>query len=648
MSEPNIEALPRNEALERAVRQHRDDPHQWAVYGDWLQAQGSPLGTLVSVMLAREARPSAELDAAVEAQRPSMEALLPSCLRTLSARGAARLAPVFRRGLPWNAGALDDADFDALTTDPLFQFLDRVELRPKDAETLAQWFERAPVLPWRHLTIVLREGSAFELGAATSRLPELQSLSLEASEPIEALEFDPPATLRSVRLTPGTVESVLTVLDVPTVAHLALTLDHESEYDPPGANDVDALAEVLSPQSSRFATVLLEGVAGAACAALASRSNVVVRTLGDSRPPFERWPGGIETAFVVLRGPLLEDHRAHLTAFAQRAGVQRLTVDQATFERSGVTATVLRFSGEGEAPLVPRIVTAQLTAEFPELNALALTASRSNDTVGLWRMGPHVRPPQTARGRVRVGTKAVDGTWDQRDDLLRRAMASLMGFDPGAGLFESLVDELDLGRTHAWLGDAPPRGTRLPLFTELTAQPDQEDDDGEEDDEDLDDAAQWADEERLTPEQFGEAPNPDAFSWEPVLELPEHVRILPGAHVGDDDPADDLDGPTFDASTASPEEVWTHGPVDLPEHHDATVGDRIAPDDEGLPAHVEAAVQPCRRCRTMALVSACLECALEVCERCSQPTSGNEDAPRVCLDCVPTERSAVRPTRPTH
>lgn len=41
---------PRNEALERAIREHPDDPEARAVYGDWLSSAGHPRGELCALM----------------------------------------------------------------------------------------------------------------------------------------------------------------------------------------------------------------------------------------------------------------------------------------------------------------------------------------------------------------------------------------------------------------------------------------------------------------------------------------------------------------------------------------------------------------------------------------------------------------------
>ena len=41
---------------------HRDEPHEWSIYGDWLQREGDPRGELVSLMLG-EAAPAQKVTA---------------------------------------------------------------------------------------------------------------------------------------------------------------------------------------------------------------------------------------------------------------------------------------------------------------------------------------------------------------------------------------------------------------------------------------------------------------------------------------------------------------------------------------------------------------------------------------------------------
>src|SRR5260221_14795855 len=63
------------DALLASLVEHRDDAAAWAVLGDALQTAGDPRGALVSVMLAREARPSRQLFDAEREHRARFVAL---------------------------------------------------------------------------------------------------------------------------------------------------------------------------------------------------------------------------------------------------------------------------------------------------------------------------------------------------------------------------------------------------------------------------------------------------------------------------------------------------------------------------------------------------------------------------------------------
>lgn len=637
--------LPRDEALERALLEHRDDGRRWAVYADWLDARGSPFGALASLMLEREAHPGPRLDAELEARLRVAADLLPAPLRTLTARGAPQLTPVFLRGFPHVAGAMDAADFEVLAHDPLFQFLDRVELWPKSLDTLIGWFESAPALPWRHLTLVLTDEADLVLTPVLARLPHLQRLRLETGAPCASLELGRPPALEELTLVPGSVPAVEAALALPSLARLAVKLDAAGRYDPVGADELEGVAAALLARADRLTAVVLEGQAGVSASQLVGPGRVV-RTVEVAEAPFSSWPGGLEAAFVLVRGALEEAHERHLISFAQRAGVQRLVARRAVVQTVAGPATVVQLSGVGEAPLVPRVVAEQLARQFPGVDAVSFASSSSGGAVAAWRFGPHVGEPTSSRGRRRVATRFVDGTWDRREVVLRQLLASLLGVDPGPGVFDRLVDDLDLASPRVLLGPALTAGEALPLFTELATVPDDEDgDDGEggadalDDDEEDDDDSSWAAEELEAPEQHGLEPDPNiVFSW-PTPDPPPDVRVLPGAHLDDDPPEDDLDPPAFDAADAPPDEVWTQSPVELPEHHDATVGDPISAEDPVVAA-VEGAVEHfalerCARCHGFARLRACADCHADVCAACwEQPDAFEEDAATLCLDCA--------------
>lgn len=630
--------LPRDETLERAVLDDRDDGRRWAVYADWLDARGSPFGALAALMLEREARPGPQLDVEIDARLRAVEGLLPPSLRTLAARGAPTLVPVFQRGFPHVAGAMDEADFAALAHDPLFQFLDRVELRPGSLDALVGWFESAPPLPWRHLTLVLTDEPDLTLAPVLACLPRLRSLRVETGEPCASLDLGHPAPLVEVTLVPGSVPAVEAVLALPSLERLAVKLDPGNRYDPRGADELEPIAEALFRRSARLSSLVLEGQAGVSSALLAGPGRLL-RALDATEPPFSSWPGGRELAFVLVRGELTEAHERHLTGFARSAGVSRLVAQRSTLRTVAGVVSVVQLSGVGEAPLVPRVAADQLARQFPGLDAVGFACSLSGGAVAAWRFGPHVGTAAPARGRRRVATKYLDGTWDRREVVLRQVLASLVGVDPGPGVLERLVDDLELAPLRVWLGLELDPDETLPLFTELAPVADEDeggadalaDEDDEEDEDDED--ASWRLEE---PEQLGLEPDPNVvFSW-PAPDPPPDVRVLPGAHLEDDPPEDDLDPPAFDSADATPEEVWTQSPVELPEHHDATVGDPIAVEDESsLTEGQHFALERCTRCQGFAPLRACADCHADVCAACwEQPAAFEEDAVTLCLDCA--------------
>ncbi|MBL8921243.1 MAG: hypothetical protein JNJ54_20435 [Myxococcaceae bacterium] len=640
--------LPRDEAMERALLDDRDDGRRWAVYADWLDARGSPFGALASLMLEREAHPGPRLDAEIDARLRAVEELLPPALRTLPARGAGELTTVFRRGLPYAAGAMDDADFEALAHDPLFQFLDRAELRPRSLDTLVGWFESAPSLPWRHLTLVLADEADLTLAPVLARLPRLRSLRLETGEPCASLDLGRPKALVDVTLVPGSVPSVEAALALPALTRLAAKLDRGVAWDPPGADELEPIAATCGSRLQRLESVVLEGVPGVAASQLVTRGRVVRALAVDAaaEAPFTTWPGDRETAFVLIRGELRDEHQQHLITFARHAGVQRLVAHLVVLPTSAAPVSVLRLSGVGEAPLVPRVAAEQLARQFADLDAVGFMSSSSNNAVDARRFGAHVGVLEPVRGRRRVATKFLDGTWDRREPVLRQVLSSLVGVDPGPGVLERLLDELDLASPHVWLGPPLGRDETLPVFTELAAlaeAAEDEDDDGrtdaleepgEDDDSYVEEA--WAAEELEEPQQFGSEPDPNVvFSW-PAPDPPPDVRVLPGAHLEDDPPEDDLDPPGFDAADATPEEVWTQGPLELPEHHDATVGDPISAEDESAPLEgSHFALEACACCHQPAPLRACADCHADVCAACwEQPAAFEAEAVTLCRECA--------------
>lgn len=128
--------------------------------------------------------------------------------------------------------------------------------------------------------------------------------------------------------------------------------------------------------------------------------------------------------------------------------------------------------------------------------------------------------------------------------------------------------------------------------------------------------------------------------------------MLPGAHLEDDDPEDDLDPPGPDAYEAREGDVWNDGPVELPDHHDATIGDPISEPDGELPrVHFDETLQPCDRCQDVKVLRRCQRCGADVCRSCVPDWSldllDDDGSEFVCVDCVdqPMAQRQVPPER---
>lgn len=647
-------------SLSAQLLANRGDARRWAVYADWLEAQGNPHGALVSLMLEREARPTRALAKAVKDREQLIAALTPEPLRTLIARELPRLAPVFRRGFLWSAGAADDADFAALLTHPACAFLERALLMPSSGEQLEAWLTQASApLPWRELHVVVPEGvETVDLSALTSRLGHLQTLQLECLNELTDFTLGSAPGLREVTLFGGSEATLEALLQAPALVGVALRLSTRDRYQPEGAERLEPMARLLA-SASRLERVVLEGEPGEVVRSMAEaprRRRVAVRALELDEPPFERWPAGDETCFVALRGSLTGAHREVLTQFARHAGARRVVATVAELELGSTVLSLLRLHGEGEMPLVPRAIANQLAKHDAHLDVAAITLSNSNNSANAWAVGPHA-VTESGRRRSVPAMRHDAGFWS-REALVREVLDGLLGFDPGLEVLDVMLIQLDLGRRETWLGNSVEPHERLPLFTDLDARSEQDEEEEEYDgrdpertdaldpDEEDDD---WGpmDEEPDAPSEWGGEP---VVLPEPVPELSEEVRVLPGAHLEDDDPDDDLQPPQPDAYEAREGDVWNDGPVDLPEHHDATIGDPIAPDDEELPrGHPDALHEPCARCHDLQVLRCCQRCGDDVCVACAAAgtTDVLDDDGRefLCIDCV-DRPTAVRHVRP--
>jgi uncharacterized protein (TIGR02996 family) len=665
----------REPAIEARLLDHRDDVREWAVYADWLEANGSPRGALASLMVRREATPTVALADALKVQAQVLADLTPEPLKTLATRGAPEFAPVFRRGFIHSAGALDATDFEALATHPSCALLDLAYLGPGFLEWLPS--AKAP-LPWRE--VVLRfdaPGGELALAPLFAAAPRLESLVLSGRAMPDQLELRGGA-LRALRLDGGSPQLLRSALvaRLPTLkrVEVRLTRDVYAERD----TTADDFVDELLPFWKQLDEVVLEGLPGEstrrALAGTARPERVVVRSLAPSvEVPTVHLQLEPETAFFVMNRALTAADESAIAAYARLAGVTRLVLHVATLKLAQRALTLVRLHGAGEAPLVPRVVVQQLVKTDRALDALALTSSSSNDATSAWSFGPHLAQADTKKNVIPV-RRRDEGRYT-RDQMVRELIDALIGFDPGLEVYDALECAFDGATVRTLLGEPPQRGERVKLFTDLEdrsrPEEDEEDDDGieadpidiangvdpdeydedsyeyESGDDSADSANEWGAEPENVPD-FG-PPDPPPVLEAVTLELP----ALPGAVapqpasplevlLAEDGPDDDLDAPLHDAYDADAEEVWTQGPVDLPEHHRGPIGETFDDPDEGaleVPGLSAASdVAPCAHCHQPRELQRCATCRDEVCRECAGTKSAlawEEGRDFHCAQCTP-------------
>jgi uncharacterized protein (TIGR02996 family) len=582
--------------LFNALLRDRDDVKLWAVYADWLESTGDPRGALSSFMLKREVSPSRAMEDAFLALTPLLQSLTPESLKTLTTRGNPRLAPVFRRGFLFSAGATQASDFEALLRHPSAALLENVILESAELEA---WFALVDApLPWRRLELNPQDGS-IDLSALTTRLPFLETLTLETR--CDALTLPALPSLKRVRVRDPDVATLETVLDadLPSLKSLELLAERENPETPP---ELDDLIAALAPHLARLTRVVLEGTPGPETASLVRRAKQVR----------VRAPTRSEASFVVVRGDLSAEHRSALATFAKLGGVTRLTITEGLPRLGATPLRVLQFNGTGEVPLAPRSAVQHLARKDRALDAVAFTLSGSNNIASTWSVGPHLAPIAVEPGRVKMipVSRRDEGTYRERE-MIQAVLGALAGLDPGLDVLDELLEALELGTTQVLLGAPLAQGEVLPLFTDYqaTEQADDEAYDDEEDEEDEDEDLRGEDDEWDTADPWGATPvNVPDFG-------PREVTVA----ADEDDPEDDLDAPLHDAATADEAEVWTEGPIDLPEHHDSLPGDPIAEpelraEEESLRPNGE---DPCPRCHQPGELERCAQCLELVCCACA-------------------------------
>lgn len=628
-------------SIEAAIRANPAEVTQWAVYADWLESSGDPRGSLMSLMLEQERTPVA-LDAAQSNERRRlMQLLTPRPLLTMVAREKS-LAPVFRRGMIWCAGALDGDDLDALINHPSCALLDRAVLRTTPA-VLAQWATQlgGRTLPWRTLELETRYFVAtdlLDLRPWIRALPQLERLVITTpSIVIENVLLDPMPRLESVNATHATPKLLEQLsLNAPNLERLELFVDTAVLRSTRNSVAVEALTPWLTQLAPRLTAALVEGEIGPRLGALlANEPKVVARTRSESSlPNVVPSQTCFEQAFVIARHELPSETVALVTDLGRETGTQRLVARQASWSTGFGTVEVLRLQGTGE-PVLPHQVARLLSQRHRGLDVVAFALSNANSAVQSWSFGPHRR----ARPEVRIRR---DESFSFHDSVLRELVEAMIGFDPGPGLFEALAVELDLATPRLLLGDAGDTD----VFTELARGPSQHTDEPEDDelDGDEDDDEDYFDDEREEEEAraWGPAPEPpNPFLAEPTpFWVVQEERVLPGGFA--DDPAED-DEPAFDATTADAAEVLEQGPVELAEHHQGSTGDPL---ELVVNEEAQLVASACERCHSVRETRRCARCGDEVCRACAGAavmTAWEDEKAFACLECAAPRALRVVP-----
>jgi uncharacterized protein (TIGR02996 family) len=670
----------REPRIEAALLQRRDDVREWAVYADWLEANGSPRGALASLMLRREVTPTFAMAEAMKAHAQLLSDLTPDSMKSLGTRGLARLAPVFRRGFIHSAGAADATDFQALLEHPSCALLDTVVLEPDGMEALGAWLEtvKAP-LPWRRVEVRF---NAQDQDVVLTRLfqhtPHLEHLTLALWQPAETLDLRGMGCT-SVTFRGASPEMLRALLPFKEQKLTRLeVLQGRNEYGERDESELDALVVALRPLWKQLDEVVLEGAIGEdtrrACLAGARPKRVVVRAPSPVADSFAVPLENEETSFALFSHELNADDEAALTKYAKLAGVTRLVLHTRTRTVAGKKVTLLRLHGTGEAPLVARVVAQQLVKSDRALDAVALTLSESNDITSAWSFGPHVARPDTPKKTIPVARRE-EGRFT-RHQMVRELFEAFAGVDPGLDVLDDLLAAFDFPAVRALIGEAPASGEQVPLFTDFEKNTPVEDEEADEEDDEYSDddefdamdrrdalAHQVGDENRSETQawfdddyeefgssQWGAAPeNVPDFGPRPTTPVTETVvvgaSLKPTANALDDDPEDDLDAPTHDAWSADAEELWTEGPVDLPEHHRGPIGETFDEHDGELPrgTYVPGAVQ-CAQCSALRETERCALCGDDVCRECAGVKSladWEERRAFHCAQCTPSSGKYV-------
>ncbi len=390
----------RHPELEAALLANRNDPRLWSLYGDWLEAQGDPRGQLVSLMLAREARPTQPLlNAQRELIRTHRQALLGSTFNDYLDEDNGK-ASVWRRGFLAEAH-LDRVELlEEALTHPSTALLEGAWL----VLPINQWPEWLALLeqhrpPWLRLRVQLVSGEdELPLAPLLACLPRLEALRVEGAwGTLVTLEGCQSPALRQLQLVSigglsGTLETeafpALEALWVLESEHLDLEALRAGSCWPRlrvVAEHPEEEEEDVPPEDYRRCDPEL---------------------LGD-------WESA-GLAFVVVAAPVTEEQvRASL---ASVTGLERLVGRFATQRWGGRTVTCIALHGPPSTDLFPYALARALERELHGIPVACFGRSAKTGKVQWLVLGPDgLRLPDVVR----------------EDDALRTLVDGWLGLDPG-------------------------------------------------------------------------------------------------------------------------------------------------------------------------------------------------------------------------
>ncbi len=460
-----------------AIAATPDDPAPWAVYADLLQTQEHPRGELISLMMERERRPSARL---LEAQRKQLglhaPALLPSALP--------EIAVGWRRGFVSEIRLAAPEQLATVRSEVSLRFVEAATLAI-DIEHWSQWREALTIarMPWRRLRVELTNGEdELEVAPILACAPALQTLRIDAGG--RALTWDDArgeALEQLVLLNAGEVSS-LDDAELPRLEDLRLLGDSVASDMLQTSLRWSRLKRVVVTEAfddedrdddtPRPIVQVTTPIAG-------SRAN----PREAEEPEYddeERDPADLTTAFVVV-GQAIQP--ALLAKLASRMSIANLSARVATVRWLPRPVTVFQLFGSAELELMPYGIAIALENVLDPAPPIALVEVEANRAARYLVLGkPHVRGTQEA----------------EPDEVVRRALDLALGFDPGSGILQDMLDELAATPTECLLGKAG--GYQLSMVDPSSAplvvpeEPDSDDDDDDEygseedcwDDDDLD------------------------------------------------------------------------------------------------------------------------------------------------------------------